>query len=90
MPDGDAFVVLASNFGQDRPPAWWYNLQARPDSTVHVAGRRISVRARETAGPERDALIARAVAHNKQWRTYVTTMRRTLPVIRLERDEQAQ
>jgi len=85
MPDGDAFVVLASNFGQDGPPAWWRNLQARPDAVVHVAGRLFNVRARELTGPERDAMIARAITHNKQWRTYATTMRRTLPVIRLER-----
>jgi len=85
MPDGDAFVVLASNFGQDGPPAWWRNLQARPDAVVHVAGRLFNVRARELTGPERDAMIARAMTHNKQWRTYATAMRRTLPVIRLER-----
>ncbi len=85
MPDGDDFIVLASNFGQDQPPAWWQNLQVRPDSTVHVAGRHLAVRARELAGPERDAMILRAMSHNKQWRLYATTMRRTLPVIRLER-----
>ena len=29
MPDDDGFVVLASNFGQEHPPAWWLNLEAR-------------------------------------------------------------
>jgi F420H(2)-dependent quinone reductase len=85
MPDGDAFVVLASNFGQDSEPAWWRNLQAGRDAIVHVGGRLVSVRAREITGPERDAMISRAMTHNKQWRTYATTMRRPLPVIRLER-----
>ncbi len=89
MADGDGFIVLASNFGQERSPAWWQNLQVGPDSTVHVAGRHLAVRARELAGPERDAMILRAMSHNKQWRLYATTMRRTLPVIRLERRGQA-
>jgi len=85
MPDGDAFVVLASNFGQDQAPAWWQNLRAQPESTVCVAGRRLAVRARELTGPERDKMVSRAMTHNKQWRVYATTMRRRLPVIRLER-----
>ncbi len=85
MPDDDSFVVLASNFGQDRAPAWWQNLQAQPQTTVRVAGRRVPVRARELTGPEREAALERAMAHNKQWRAYATTMRRSLPVIRLER-----
>jgi len=85
MPDGNGFVVLASNFGRDRAPAWWQNLQVQPQTTVRVAGRRVPVRARELTGPDREAVLARAMAHNKQWRAYATTMRRPLPVIRLER-----
>ena len=85
MPDGDGFVVMASNFGQEHPPAWWLNLQARPDTVVQVGGKRIPVRARELGGDERAATISRARAYNKQWRSYLSTMRRPLPVIRLER-----
>jgi deazaflavin-dependent oxidoreductase (nitroreductase family) len=85
MPDGDGFVVLASNFGREHPPAWWLNLQATPDAAVELGGRRIVVRARELGGQERTSMLARAAAHNKQWRTYSTSLRRTLPVVRLER-----
>jgi deazaflavin-dependent oxidoreductase (nitroreductase family) len=84
MPDGDSFVVLAYNFGQDRPPAWWQNLGARPECTVGVRGRSVPVVARELLGGEREATLSRAVAYNKQWRGDAATMRRTLPVIRLE------
>ena len=85
MPDGDAFVVLASNFGQDQAPAWCQNLLAQPKASVRVAGRHVAVRARELTGPEREEMMSRAMNHNKQWRAYATTMRRRLPVIRLER-----
>src|SRR5438034_1014549 len=27
MPDGDNYVVVASNGGRDQPPAWWLNLR---------------------------------------------------------------
>jgi deazaflavin-dependent oxidoreductase (nitroreductase family) len=86
MPDGDAFVVLASNFGRDQAPAWWLNLEARPETVVRVAGRRVPVRARELAGAEREEMVSRAMSHNKQWRAYITTMYRRVPVIRLEPD----
>ena len=85
MPDGDAFIVLASDFGQEQTPAWWQNLLAQPETSVRVAGRRVAMRARELTGPEREEMVSRAMTHNKQWRAYATTMRRRLPVIRLER-----
>jgi deazaflavin-dependent oxidoreductase (nitroreductase family) len=84
MPDGHGFIVLASNFGQDHPPAWWLNLQARPSACVYLRGRLVTVQARELEGDERSSVLARAAAHNRQWRDYASRMRRTLPVIRLE------
>lgn len=85
MPEGDDFVVLASNFGQEHPPAWWLNLQATPDAAVQVGGRRIPVRARELAGEERSSVLERAMSYNKQWRSYAISLQRLLPVVRLER-----
>jgi deazaflavin-dependent oxidoreductase (nitroreductase family) len=84
MPDGDGYVVLASNFGREQPPAWWLNLQSTPSAAVQISGRRIAVRARELDGDERTHALARAAAHNKQWRAYAATMQRPLPVVRLE------
>ncbi len=84
MPDGDAHVVIASNYGGERPPAWWMNLSTEPDAVVHVAGRSIPVRARALAGEEREATLRRAVTYNRQWRGYTRTVQRELPVVRLE------
>lgn len=85
LPSGDDFVILASNYGQEQPPAWWRNLEAEPDAAVLCAGRRIPVRARRTEGAERDALIERGRTYNKQWQGYFTTVQRELPVVVLER-----
>jgi deazaflavin-dependent oxidoreductase (nitroreductase family) len=87
MPDGGDYVVIASNFGGEQPPAWWMNLSAQPEAVVHVSGRRIAVRARALAGEERDAMLRRAVRYNRQWRGYTQSVRRELPVVRLERIE---
>ena len=58
--DGADFVVVASNGGQERVPAWWLNLQARPEATIAVKGLEPQrVRARAAEGDEHDRLWAR-------------------------------
>jgi deazaflavin-dependent oxidoreductase (nitroreductase family) len=44
--DGADFVLVASNDGQDRPPAWFLNVGANPAVGVQVARRRADGRAR--------------------------------------------
>ena len=34
--DGTDLVVVASNVGDDRDPAWWRNLQTRPEAEVEI------------------------------------------------------
>jgi deazaflavin-dependent oxidoreductase (nitroreductase family) len=79
------FIVLASNYGQERPPAWWFNLQARPDATILVSGRRVPVHPRLTTGAERDGILDAAVVYNELWRGYRDHLSRELPVVFLER-----
>lgn len=49
--DGDAYVVVASNWGQEHHPAWSGNLLAEPRAVVTVDGRAVDVLA-ELADPE--------------------------------------
>ncbi|WP_433008470.1 nitroreductase family deazaflavin-dependent oxidoreductase [Kribbella sp. CA-294648] len=54
-PDGDNFVVTASNWGQQNHPAWSGNLLACDGATVALpGGRQIPVRAALAEGAERD------------------------------------
>jgi deazaflavin-dependent oxidoreductase (nitroreductase family) len=86
MPDGDErFVVVASNYGQERPPAWWANLRSRPDAHIYLSGKRLAVRWHLAAGDERDALIPRITAYNKQQQEYFSSVQRELPIVVLER-----
>jgi deazaflavin-dependent oxidoreductase (nitroreductase family) len=57
--DGPNLVTLAMNGWGEGEPAWWLNLQARPDATVDLPGGQRAVRAREAVGPERERLWAR-------------------------------
>lgn len=86
VPDGDAFVVIGSNWGQRHQPAWALNLIADPAAVVCLRGSRIPVRARLTDGTERDRLWRLLV---DQWPAYETYVRRAgdreIPIFRLER-----
>jgi deazaflavin-dependent oxidoreductase (nitroreductase family) len=54
--DGPNLVTLAMNGWAAAEPAWWLNLQARPDTTVDLADGPRAVRARAAAGAERERL----------------------------------
>src|SRR5580704_6717425 len=45
MADGDALVVVASNGGRDRAPAWLLNLEAAPAADVQVGRRKVRMAA---------------------------------------------
>ena len=89
LPEGDAYVVVASNAGAAMDPAWWRNLQAAPDAIVELGGRQYPVHARDTVGEERDRLYARFESASGQYRDYRETTDRTIPVIVLERRRDA-
>jgi deazaflavin-dependent oxidoreductase (nitroreductase family) len=81
---GDAFLVAASNGGADVPPGWYFNLAAHPAAQIQVGTRRMAVRARETAGAERDALWEKFKAMESAYARYETRTERLIPVMALE------
>jgi deazaflavin-dependent oxidoreductase (nitroreductase family) len=55
--DGPNVVTPAMNGWADPEPAWWLNLQARPDATIELPdGSTRAVRARAAVGEERTRL----------------------------------
>jgi deazaflavin-dependent oxidoreductase (nitroreductase family) len=80
------FAVIASNAGDDRPPAWWLNLQTDPRARVTAARRSHDVVARRAEGSEREVLWERAVAANPGFADYATYTERPIPVVVLEMD----
>jgi deazaflavin-dependent oxidoreductase (nitroreductase family) len=56
LPDGDRLVLIASNYGQERNPAWYYNLKANPRCSVAFRGQHLEMRAYEAEGEERQRL----------------------------------
>jgi deazaflavin-dependent oxidoreductase (nitroreductase family) len=64
LADGENLVVIGSNAGHNRTPAWSLNLKANPDAEVEVGRERRPVRARVAEGDERTDLWRK---HNEQY-----------------------
>lgn len=84
MPDGSASVVIASNAGEPRDPAWWLNLRADPRATIQRGSALEPVRAREAAGEQRARLWSNWTAKDPSYLTYQERTRRQIPVVVLE------
>src|ERR1700677_1905154 len=50
--DRGDYIVVASNGGSDRPPAWLLNLQADPQVTIRLGRQVFGARAREATDEE--------------------------------------
>jgi deazaflavin-dependent oxidoreductase (nitroreductase family) len=80
--DGDALVVVGSNFGQQHHPAWTGNLLAEPHATVVMGGEEIPVTVELLTG---DAAAAGYAAMEDVTRTYTEYRSRTDRDIRVFR-----
>lgn len=85
IPHDNGYLVLGSNVGRDRPPAWSLNLQAEPRATVKTAAGKQTVRARRVDGAERERLWDEAVASKADYAEYAGRTDRPIPVFVLER-----
>ncbi|MEP5569310.1 MAG: nitroreductase family deazaflavin-dependent oxidoreductase [Halioglobus sp.] len=85
MPEGSNLVLVGSNWGQERDPAWAYNLRANPDPKVHFRGYVGLMQARELSGEERTQCWEKLVEFNPQYAQYQRGTQRTLPVFLLSR-----
>ncbi len=55
--DGDSYLIVASNGGDERYPGWYHNLRKRPECEINAGPKRFAVTARQV-GPD-DADYAR-------------------------------
>jgi len=85
VPDGSNALLVASNGGQAREPAWAHNLRAHPDVQALTSEGDHAYRAEELAGAERDDAWARALEVYPGYGIYAERVTRTIAVFRLRR-----
>jgi deazaflavin-dependent oxidoreductase (nitroreductase family) len=84
MRDGDRIVVTAANLGNERPPAWYFNLIADPRAEVELEGERTPVVARRAAGAEAVELWSRWLELLPGAAAFQAIAGREIPVLVLE------
>ncbi|WP_106399220.1 nitroreductase family deazaflavin-dependent oxidoreductase [Actinocorallia populi] len=67
MPEGDGWIVVGSNFGRDRHPAWTGNLLKAPEATVEYEKKTYKVIGTLLEGGERAEIWTRL---NEIWPVY--------------------
>ena len=84
LADGDRFVVINTNAGNAKTPAWSLNLRANPEAEVEVGRKRRKVRARLAEGEERAELWRRHMEQYAGWDYYESKLEREIGVFVLE------
>lgn len=83
--EGPALVVVASQGGDDQPPAWFLNLRDNPDVEVKLQGKpRQRMRARVATPAERQRLWPLVIADHQNYAGYQTRTTREIPLVFLE------
>jgi len=70
LPTADGLAVIASNYGQERHPAWYHNLRKTPEAEVGMDERSWSVRAVEAEGERRERIWQEALKVYPGYATY--------------------
>lgn len=80
----DCFVVVASNAGRERHPAWYLNAQANPSCELQIGPDRFPVTARDATADEARELWPRLHDMYPRFASYQEQTHRALPVVILE------
>jgi deazaflavin-dependent oxidoreductase (nitroreductase family) len=70
LPTDGGLAVIASNFGQERNPGWYYNLRANPEGEVAVDGSSRRFRAVEAEGERRRQIWDSGLGVYPGWTQY--------------------
>jgi deazaflavin-dependent oxidoreductase (nitroreductase family) len=83
--DNEKIALIASSFGREHNPGWYYNLKAHPECEVLFNGRSGKYMARETAGEEYQRYWQLAVSYYAGYEKYKERAApRHIPVMLLE------
>lgn len=76
-------VVIASNYGADKPPSWYLNLKANPQVEVQVKRKRYTAQAEVLSGAAYDTVWPKLVAAAPRYARYQEQTSRKIPLVAL-------
>ncbi|GDY31659.1 nitroreductase family deazaflavin-dependent oxidoreductase [Gandjariella thermophila] len=81
LADGERVILVASQGGLPRHPAWYHNVRADPEVTVQIRRQTRRMRARVADERERAELWPRLVRMYADFETYQSWTDRQIPVV---------
>ena len=85
LQEGTTYVVVASRGGDDKAPAWLFNIEAEPAVEVVVNGKhKQQMTARVATAEERARMWPLVIADHKNYEGYQKRTDRKIPLILLE------
>lgn len=84
LEDGERLVLVASNGGHPRHPAWFRNLEANPEVKVTTGKETRPVRARVCTSEEKVEYWPRLVALYGSYASYQRRTERDIPIVLLD------
>ena len=79
--DGERYLVIASDNGNDKAPDWYHNLKADPHATVELGAEKFQVRSRDAVADERPRFAGMIDYYERQQ----ALTSREIPIVVLER-----
>jgi F420H(2)-dependent quinone reductase len=79
--DGSTYLVVASNWGQEDHPNWFYNLQNQAHTTIQVGATSIPVDAHSAEGEEYNRLWNLVTRQNSLYLKYQQGTARKIPIV---------
>ncbi|GHE39867.1 nitroreductase [Streptosporangium violaceochromogenes] len=83
--DGDRYLLVASNGGAPRHPAWYLNLVEHPEVRLQVGADRFTARARTATAEEKPPLWRLMTSIFPLYDTYQAKAGRDIPLVIMER-----
>ena len=81
LEEGESIVLVASNGGRDRNPAWFTNLKRNPAVEVQVRGERRRMMADQATWEEKSRLWPLVTGMYRQYEEYQRNTKREIPVV---------
>jgi F420H(2)-dependent quinone reductase len=77
----EGYVIVASNSGQPKNPAWYHNLKSTPRVSVQVLDQVILVTAEELSGEARSQAWQQVIATAPSYANYEKKTTREIPLV---------
>jgi F420H(2)-dependent quinone reductase len=81
LKDEDNLILVASDGGAPKHPAWWLNLLAKPEAEVEIGRKKLKVIAKQADADEHNRLWPLLVDMYSEYAEYQKKTTREIPVV---------